>query len=154
LVEMEVKEELPPHPPQQQGGWAPALAARVSHNAGFPTAFCDGGINGVIFFLLCGTLLSPVIMLLWTCCAVETAVALSRSGGSVAGTVTRRSVCCTWTTRVEGVTEVKTTGSDGEGPDPVFLHYCSGAAKLEISEGFVAGLEGPINTWIKRQGSV
>ena len=124
--------------------------ARVSHIAGFPTAFCDKSINGVVVFLCCGTLLSPVIMLLWTCFAVETTLNLSSCGGGVSGRVTRRSACCSWHTVVEGVVEVKSACNEGEGPDPVFLHFSSGAEKLEISEGFVPGLHGPVNDWILR----
>ncbi len=89
-------------------------------------------------------------MLLWTCCAVETTLTLRGCGSGVSGTVTRRSACCSWRTAVEGVVEVKSACNDGEGPDPVFLHFASGAEKLEISEGFVPGLDGPVNDWIRR----
>ena len=161
VVELSIQQEQPPSAPQARPRqwwadaqwWRPTLLARISHIAGFPTAFCDRSINGVIFFLICGTLLSPVILTFWTCCAIETTLKLSRSSGGVIGTVTRRSACCSWHTLVEGVTEVKCAHSDGESPDPVFLHFSSGAAKLEISEGFVAELETPVNTWIRRDGS-
>ena len=162
VVELSIEQEPPPSAPQawprpwlaDGHGGRPTLLARISHIAGFPTAFCDRSINGVIVFLFCGTLLSPVIMMLWTCCAIETTLTLSRSSGGVSGTVTRRSACCSWHTRVEGVTEVKCAHSDGEGPDPVFIHFASGAAKLEISQGYVAELEAPVNAWIRRDGSV
>lgn len=141
----------PPH-----GTAAPAppiLVARISHIAGFPTAFCDRSINGVIFFLVCGTVLSPLIMLLWTCFAIETTLELSPGRSGVGGVVARRSACCTWYTRVEGVTEVKTASSEGESPDPVLLHFASGAARLEISEGYVPALEAPVNAWIRSGGA-
>ena len=142
--------------PQAAQPWGRTLVARISHIAGFPAAFCEASINGVIVFLCCGTLLSPLLMLLWTCCAIETTLQLTRSGSGagVAGVVARRSACCTWYTRVEGVAEVKAAGSDGEGPDPVHLHFSSGAEKLEISSGFVAGLEAPVNDWIRSGGGV
>ena len=154
LVELNIPAAPPPQQPQARP-WRPTLVARISHIAGFPTAFCEASINGVIVFLACGTLLSPVLMLLWTCCAIETTLLLTRSasaGGGVSGVVTRRSACCTWHTRVEGVAEVKANGSEGEGPDPVSVHFSSGAGKLEISEGLVAGLEGPVNDWIRSGG--
>ena len=150
VVAISIQQELPPA--SSLVGWQPALSARISHIAGFPFAFCDSSINGVVVFLCCGTLLSPVIMLLWTCTAIETTLSLWRSSGSVSGTVTRRSACCSWHTRVEGVAEVRVSGSDGEGPDPVFIHYLSGAAKLEISTGYVPELEAPVNDWIQRGG--
>jgi len=142
------KQELPP---ASLAEWKPTLVTRISHIAGFPTAFCDRSINGVVFFLLCGTLLSPVIMLLWTCFAIETTLTLSRGrGGGTSGIVTRRSACCSWQTQVQGVAEVKVSSDDGEGPSPVFMHFSSGAEKLEISTGYGAELEGPVNDWISR----
>ena len=127
----------------------PSLVARISHIAGFPAAFCDNSINGVIFFLVCGTVLSPLLMMLWTCFAIETTLELEHGRSGVGGVVARRSACCTWYTRVEGVTEVATASNEGEGPDPVLIHFTSGAARLEISEGRVPGLEAPINAWIR-----
>ena len=134
-------------------GFPVSLSARISHIAGFPRAFCDNSINGVIFFLVCGTILSPLIMLLWTCCAIETTLELGHSRAGVGGVVARRSACCTWYTRVEGVTEVKLASSEGEGPDPVLLHHASGAARLEVSGGYVADLEAPVNAWIRSGGA-
>jgi hypothetical protein len=157
VVEISIQQELPFTAPQvwprqwwaEGRSWQPTLLARISHIAGFPTAFCDRSINGVIFFLTCGMLLSPVMVLLWTCFAIETTLKLGRSSGGVGGIVTRRSACCSWHTRVEGVTEVKCAYSDGEGPDPTFIHFSSGAEKLEISEGSVPELEAPVNAWIR-----
>jgi hypothetical protein len=99
VVALSIQQELPPA--STLVAWQPMLTASISHIAGFPSAFCDGGINGVIVFLFCGTLLSPAIMLLWTCMAIETTLTLLRSSGSVNGTVTRRSACCSWHTRVK-----------------------------------------------------
>lgn len=94
-------------------------------------------------------------MTCWACCAIETTLKLARSiGGGVFGIVTRRSACCSWHTLVEGVTEVKCAHSDGESPDPVFIHFSSGAAKLEISQGYVDGLEVPVTSWVRKDGSV
>jgi len=163
VVELSIQQEQPPSAPQARprqwwwadAQWRPTLLARISHIAGFPAAFCDRSINGVVFFLICGTLLSPVIMTCWACCAIETTLKLARSsGGGVFGIVTRRSACCSWHTLVEGVTEVKCAHSDGESPDPVFIHFSSGAAKLEISQGYVDGLEVPVTSWVRKDGSV
>ena len=90
-------------------------------------------------------------MLMWTCFAIETTLRLSRSGGSVTGLVTRRTACCSWHTWVDGVTQVAAEDQpeDAEGPARVYLHYASGAAKVEISEGPVYELEQPVNSWIR-----
>ena len=117
LVELSIPAP-PPHQPQAHP-WRPTLVARISHIAGFPSAFCEASINGVIVFLTCGMLLSPILMQLWTCCAIETTLLLTRSGGAgVSGVVTRRSACCSWHTRVEGVTEARVTAFRARAPTP------------------------------------
>ncbi len=151
---VEVERELPVRTDAvSQHCWNPSVSFRISHVAGFPAAFCDRSINGVILCLTCGTFLYPFLLLLWTCCAIETTVRLWKNGASVDGTILRRSACCSWRTSVTSVTKVESENlpEDSEGAPRVYIHFSAGAAKAEISEGPVPGLESEVKSWLQQQ---
>lgn len=140
-----VEQEFSPSPLRN-----PSITFRISHVAGFPAAFCEPSLNGVLACLFCGTFLYPFLLTLWTCCAIETTVKLWRNGKSVDGSITRRSACCSWYTSVASVTKVDSEelSSDAEGAARVHLHFSSGAAKIVISDGPVPGLKGQVSHWL------
>jgi hypothetical protein len=153
VVELVIRDDpLPGASNPATSATAPTLTARVSHIAGrIWTGMCDCSFNGAVVCLTCGTFVVPLLMALWTCLVVETHLTFHRHGSSVRGTVTRRSTCCTWRTVVAGVSKIETEGlsSDAESLPHVYLHHGTGDGKIDIGEGIMEGLEGPVNAWLQ-----
>ena len=125
---------------------AAKLSVRISHIIG---RFCCVILDSYLF----GIVITPVLVLCWAFCVIETEIQLRRDF-TVNGAITRRSGCCTWRTQVRNVTRMVSDdlGSDAESLPK--MHLCCdagpGAAKMdiEISEGLVPGLENAVNEWI------
>ena len=136
---------------------APSVRVRISHVAGRMPELCLGGdapsCGSVLLSLVCVVpFIAPALCLLSTCLPVETVVELHARPGQAEGSVTRRSGCCTWCTPVHDVrAAVSAEVSDDEAPASVYLSHAAGAAKAELSDGFVPGLHGAINGWLRRR---
>ncbi len=139
----------------QGAALAPSLRVRVSHVAGRMPDLCLGGdapsCGSLLLSLICIVpFIAPALCVLSMCLPVETVVDLHARSGRAEGSVTRRSGCCTWCTPVHDVLAVASAEvSDDEAPASVYLCHAAGAAKAELSDGFVSGLHGAVNGWLR-----
>lgn len=133
-------------------GPPPTLDVHISHMAG---RLCDlitpESCSQCLFLPIIILFMVPLHFVLSSFLPVETRLHLWQAEGGVAGTVTRRTGCCTCVTPVAAVSAIMSedTSADSEGPPRIYLHHASGASKLQLSEGSVSGLEGAVNPWIR-----